>query len=292
MRVHFCYTVERKNVMEKNKLTVLDIIKMKAQGRKISLLTAYDYPMACLLDEAGIDIVLVGDSLGNVILGQDSTISVTMDEMIHHTKAVKNGIKKALLVADMPFMSYNVSIEQTIINAGKFLKQAGADAVKMEGANPAVLKMVKAVVDAGIPVMGHIGLTPQTAGALGGFKVQGKDAKAAKQILENALALEKAGCFSIVFECIPDALSALITKRISVPTLGIGAGPYCDGQVLVIHDMLGLTQGFTPKFVKKYADLAGIIKKAIGEFIQEVNSKQFPDKQHSFTIKPEELNDL
>ncbi|MBU1045125.1 MAG: 3-methyl-2-oxobutanoate hydroxymethyltransferase [Candidatus Omnitrophica bacterium] len=278
--------------MEKNKLTVLDIIKMKAQGRKISLLTAYDYPMACLLDEAGIDIVLVGDSLGNVILGQDSTISVTMDEMIHHTKAVKNGIKKALLVADMPFMSYNVSIEQTIINAGKFLKQAGADAVKMEGANPAVLKMVKAVVDAGIPVMGHIGLTPQTAGALGGFKVQGKDAKAAKQILENALALEKAGCFSIVFECIPDALSALITKRISVPTLGIGAGPYCDGQVLVIHDMLGLTQGFTPKFVKKYADLAGIIKKAIGEFIQEVNSKQFPDKQHSFTIKPEELNDL
>jgi 3-methyl-2-oxobutanoate hydroxymethyltransferase len=278
--------------MEKNKLTVLDIIKKKAQGQKISVLTAYDYPMACLLDEAGIDIVLVGDSLGNVVLGQDSTISVSMEEMLHHTKAVKNGVKKALLVSDMPFMSYNVSIEQTIINAGKFLKQAGADAVKIEGANPKILQMVKAVVEAGIPVMGHIGLTPQTAGSLGGFKVQGKDAKAAKQILENAMALEKAGCFSIVFECIPDALAELITKRISIPTIGIGAGPGCDGQVLVIHDMLGLTQGFTPKFVKKYADISTIMKKAVTDFIHEVNTAQFPDKQHSFTIKIDELKDL
>ncbi|MBU1087460.1 MAG: 3-methyl-2-oxobutanoate hydroxymethyltransferase [Candidatus Omnitrophica bacterium] len=278
--------------MKKNKLTVLDIIKKKAQNQKISMLTAYDYPMACLLDDIGIDIVLVGDSLGNVVLGQDSTISVTMEQMLHHTQAVKNGIKKALLVADMPFMSYNVSIEQTIINAGRFLKQAGADAIKLEGANSRILQMVKAVVEAGIPVMGHIGLTPQTAGALGGFKVQGKDANAAKQILENALALEKAGCFSIVFECIPDALAALITQRLSIPTIGIGAGPKCDGQVLVTPDLLGLNQRFTPKFVKKYADLSAIIKKAISEFVQEVNEEKFPDKQHSFTIKPEELNDL
>lgn len=278
--------------MEKNKLTILDILKKKSQGQKISMLTAYDYPMACLLDEVGIDIVLVGDSLGNVILGQDSTVSVTMEEMLHHAKAVKNGVKKALLVADMPFMSYNVSIEQTICNAGQFIKQAGADAIKMEGANSAVLQMVKAVVAAGIPVMGHIGLTPQTAGSLGGFKVQGKDARAAQQILENALALEKAGCFSIVFECIPDALSELITKRLTIPSLGIGAGPGCDGQVLVTHDLLGLNQRFTPKFVKKYVNLAVIMKKAITDFINDVNTVQFPDKEHSFTMKPEELSGL
>lgn len=278
--------------MEKNKLTILDILKKKSQGQKISMLTAYDYPMACLLDEVGIDIVLVGDSLGNVILGQDSTVSVTMEEMLHHAKAVKNGVKKALLVADMPFMSYNVSIEQTICNAGQFIKQAGVDAIKMEGANPAVLQMVKAVVAAGIPVMGHIGLTPQTAGSLGGFKVQGKDAKAAQQILENALALEKAGCFSIVFECIPDSLSELITKRLTIPSLGIGAGPGCDGQVLVTHDLLGLNQRFTPKFVKKYVNLAVIMKKAMADFINDVNTVQFPDKEHSFTMKPEELSGL
>jgi len=278
--------------MKKNKITVLDIIKKKAQSEKISVLTAYDYPFACFIDEMGIDIVLVGDSLGNVVLGYDSTVSVTMEEMLHHTKAVGNGVQRALIVSDMPFMSYNVSIEQTIINAGKFIKQAKADAVKMEGANTSVLKMVKAVVNAGIPVMGHIGLTPQTAGSLGGFKVQGKDAKTAKQILGNALALEKAGCFSIVFECIPDALAELISKRLSIPTIGIGAGPKCDGQVLVVHDMLGLNPQFTPKFVKKYANLADIIKKAISEFVQDVKSEKFPDRQHSFTIKPEELKDL
>ncbi len=278
--------------MEKNKITVLDIIKKKAQGKKISVLTAYDYPFACFIDEMGVDIVLVGDSLGNVVLGQDSTVSVTMEEMLHHSKAVANGVKTALLVSDMPFMSYNVSIEHTIINAGKFIKQAKADAVKVEGANASVLKMVKAVVEAGIPVMGHIGLTPQTAGSLGGFKVQGKDAKTAKRILENALALEKAGCFSIVLECIPDALAELISKRLSIPTIGIGAGPKCDGQVLVVHDMLGLNPRFTPKFVKKYADLSEIIKRAISDFVKDVNSEKFPDKQHSFTIKPEELKDL
>jgi len=278
--------------MRKNKITILDIKKKKDLAEKISVLTAYDYPFACFIDEMGVDIVLVGDSLGNVILGHDSTISVTMEEMLHHTKAVKNGVKTALVVSDMPFMSYNVSIEQTIINAGKFIKQACADAVKMEGANVSILRMVKAVVDAGIPVMGHIGLTPQTAGSLGGFKVQGKDAKTAKQILDNALDLEKAGCFSIVFECIPDALAELISKRLSIPTIGIGAGPKCDGQVLVVHDMLGLNQRFTPKFAKKYVNLSEIIKRAISEFVQDVNSEKFPDKQHSFTIKPEELKDI
>lgn len=278
--------------MEKNKLTILDIIKKKSQNQKITMLTAYDFPMACMLDEVGVDIVLVGDSLGNVVLGQDSTVSVTMDEMIHHTKAVKKGVKKSLLVGDMPFMSYNVSIDQTIINAGRFVKEAGVDAVKMEGATPEVLKMVKAVIAAGIPVMGHVGLTPQTAGSLGGFKVQGRDAKAAGQILENSKALEAAGCFSIVFECIPDALSELITKRVSIPTIGIGAGPGCDGQVLVSHDLLGLNERFTPKFVKKYANLAQDIKKAMADFINDVNTSKFPDKEHSFTIKSEELKDL
>lgn len=278
--------------MERKKITVPDLLKMKQEGQRITMLTAYDYPMAVALDKAGIDIILVGDSLGNVILGYDSTVGVTMEELIHHTKAVNRGREKAFLVADMPFMSFNVSCEKTIINAGRFIKDAGADAVKIEGGSEQVLLMVKAVVGAGIPVMGHIGLTPQTATMLGGFKVQGKDVKTAKKILKQALDLEKAGCFSILFECIPDALANLITQKLSVPSIGIGAGIGCDGQVLVSYDLLGLHAGFTPKFVKKYADLTKEINSALEKFIQEVRNKKFPDDSHCFKMKEEDLKEL
>jgi len=265
---------------------------MKTDGVKITMLTAYDFPMAGSLEKAGIDIILVGDSVGNVVLGYESTVPVTLQEMIHHTKAVKRATSSAFLVADMPFMSFNISREETIAHAGRLIKEAGADAVKMEGGNTQVCAMIQAVVEAGIPVMGHIGLTPQTATMLGGFKVQGKTHGAAKDILQQARALEKAGCFSIVFECIPDALAALITKRLKIPTIGIGAGAECDGQVLVTHDLLGLHTRFVPKFVKIYAQLSEQIHKAVTAYIQEVRAGTFPAQKHSFTIHKEELKKL
>jgi len=278
--------------MQTKKITVPDLLKMKHDRQKITMLTAYDFPMSVALDNAGIDIILVGDSVGNVILGYDSTVGVSMDELIHHAKAVNRGRKRAFLIADMPFMSFNVSCEQTIINAGRFIKEAGADAVKIEGGSEQVLAMVKAAVGAGIPVMGHIGLTPQTATVLGGFKVQGKDAKTAKKILQQALDLEKAGCFSVLFECIPDALANLITKKLSIPTIGIGAGIGCDGQVLVSYDLLGLHGGFVPRFVKKYAELTKEINSALEKFIEEVRTKKFPDDGHCFKMKEEDLKGL
>lgn len=278
--------------MEKKKNTVSDILNMKKKAVKITMLTAYDFPTACVLDEAGIDIILVGDSLGNVILGYESTVPVTMDEMIHHAKAVKKGTKFSLLVGDMPFMSFNVSPTQTIKNAGRFIKEAGVDAVKMEGGNAQVIKMIKAVTKAGIPVMGHVGLTPQTAIMLSGYKVQGKNAQSAKDILQQAYALQKAGCFSVVLECIPDALAQLITKKITIPTIGIGAGKYCDGQVLVTHDMLGLYEKLKPKFVKQYARLSRQINIAIGRYIQEVRDGKFPQKEHVFTMDKAQLEGL
>jgi len=278
--------------MEQKKITIPDILKMKQDGIPIAMLTAYDYPLAHILDTAGVDIILVGDSVGNVVLGYESTVPVTMEEMIHHTKSVKKGITHALLAADMPFMSFNISREQTIVNAGRLVKDAGADAVKIEGAGEPVLDMIRAVVGAGIPVMGHIGLTPQTATMLGGLKVQGKTAQAAQQILQQAIALEQAGCFSIVFECIPDVLAEHITHVLKIPSIGIGAGIGCDGQVLVTHDMLGITERFVPKFVKQYAQISKDMREAAECYIADVRGKKFPDFGHSFKMNREDLKGL
>ncbi|MCK4249449.1 MAG: 3-methyl-2-oxobutanoate hydroxymethyltransferase, partial [Candidatus Omnitrophica bacterium] len=258
---------------------------------KITMLTAYDYPFASFLDQAEIDMILVGDSLGMVVLGYESTVPVTMDEMIHHCKAVRRGSKYALLVGDMPFMSYNISKEEAIRNAGRFMKEAGCDAVKLEGGLE-VVQTVKAIIDAGIPVMAHLGLTPQTVSKMGGFKIQGKDVKTARGILEASLAMQEAGVFSVLFECVPDKLAGLITSKLKVPTIGIGAGAECDGQVLVTHDLLGLFEKFIPKFVKQYTKLSGSILEALGNFKKEVSSGDFPAKEHTFTMKEDVLKEL
>lgn len=279
------------NHMERKKITISDLKNRKKEGKKITMLTAYDYPIARLVDEAGIDSILVGDSLGMVVLGYDSTVPVTMDEMIHHAKAVRRGTRYAFLVGDMPFMSYQISKEEAIRNAGRFMKEAGCDAVKLEGGYE-VAETTQAIVDAGIPVLGHLGLTPQTISKLGGFKVQGKDADAAKRIVDQALTLEKVGCFAIVLECIPDMLAKLISEKLTIPTIGIGAGPHCDGQVLVTNDMLGLFDRFLPKFVKQYVKLSTSIADGIRRYKDEVENGKYPDKEHSFTIKEEELTKL
>ncbi|OGW93447.1 MAG: 3-methyl-2-oxobutanoate hydroxymethyltransferase [Omnitrophica bacterium RIFCSPLOWO2_02_FULL_45_16] len=277
--------------MERKKITITDIQNKKREGRKITMLTAYDYPMARLVDEAGIDVILVGDSLGMVVLGYESTVPVTMDEMIHHSKAVRRGTKYAFLVGDMPFMSYQVSKEEAVRNAGRFMKEAGCDAVKLEGGDE-VLDVTRAIIDAGIPVLGHLGLTPQTISKLGGYKIQGKDAKAAKRILEQALKLKDAGCFAIVLECVPDKVAKLITEKLMIPTIGIGAGPYCDGQVLVTNDMVGLFDRFVPKFVKQYVKLSTLISDGLKKYRDEVEKGIFPDQAHSFAIKEEEIRKL
>ena len=275
--------------MAKN--TVPDIKARKHSGKPITMLTAYDYPLALLIDRSGIDIILVGDSLGMVVLGYPDTVSVTMDEMIHHTKAVSRVVKNALVIADLPFGSYNVSEKKAVANANRMLKEARADGVKLEGGK-VMAPTVEAIVNAGIPVQGHIGLTPQTASALGGFKVQGKSAAAARILLEDAKALEAAGCFSIVLEAIPSPIAQLITQSISIPTIGIGAGVQCDGQVLVIHDVVGLFDRFTPKFVKQYAKISDIISKAIDQYKTEVTERSFPDEKHSFSMSPDELEKM
>lgn len=267
--------------MVQNKLTIPDILKKKELKQKITMLTAYDYPLASFIERAGIDMILVGDSVGNVVLGYESTIPVTMDEMIHHAKAVRRGAPVTFIIGDMPFMSYNISTEDAIRNAGRFIKEGGCDAVKLEGGLE-VVDAIKAIVKAGISVMGHLGLTPQTAIQLGGYKVQGRDEKTAKKIIEGSVALEQAGVFSIVLECVPEGLARDITKKIKIPTIGIGAGIHCDGQVLVTHDMLGLFERFTPKFVKQYAKLSNEIIKAVTQFRDEVKERKFPDKTHSF----------
>ncbi|MDH3346801.1 MAG: 3-methyl-2-oxobutanoate hydroxymethyltransferase [Desulfobulbaceae bacterium] len=261
--------------------TIKDISLRNNQDSKITMLTAYDVSMARLLDECTVDMILVGDSLGMVALGYDSTVPVTMDEMLHHCKAVRRGVKKSLIVGDMPFGAYNISIENSITNGLRFLKEAGCDAVKIEGGQE-VCQTLSAMVKVGIPVMGHIGLTPQTAGQLGGYKVQGTDRQRAQQLIQDAIALENAGAFSIVLECVPSELARVITEAISIPTIGIGAGLHCNGQVLVTNDMIGLFEKFTPGFVKQYIQLAPEIKKAITSFKQEVNSGAFPDVQHTF----------
>lgn len=259
--------------------------------RKITVLTAYDYPTAVILDKAGIDIILVGDSLANVVLGLESTTQIGMEEMLHHTKAVARGVKNALLIADMPYNAYQINSQDCVKNAQRFINEANCQAVKLEWFDNCP-KITEEIIKAGIPVMGHIGLTPQTADKIGGFKVQGKDALTAQKLIDQAVLLEKLGCFAIVLECVPDKISELITKKIKIPTIGIGAGIHCDGQVLVINDMLGLFDRYTPKFVKKYTDLSQIILNAVQDFKNEVIQKKFPTSEHSFIIKEEELRRL
>jgi 3-methyl-2-oxobutanoate hydroxymethyltransferase len=277
--------------MDRKKVTITDLHEKKRAGKKITMLTAYDYPTGRFIDEAGMDCVLVGDSLGMTVLGYDSTVPVTMDEMIHHARAVRRGTKYAFLIGDMPFMSYQVSKEEAIRNAGRFMKEAGCDAVKLEGGDE-VLEVTRAIVDAGIPVLGHLGLTPQTISKLGGYKVQGKTAAAATKILEQALRLEEAGCFAIVLECVPDKVARLITQKLKIPTIGIGAGPDCDGQVLVTNDMIGLFDKFVPKFVKQYVKLSELLPDAFRRYREEVEKGAFPAKEHCFTINEEEEKKL
>lgn len=277
--------------MERPKVTVPSFVEMKAREEKITMLTAYDYPTARLVDEAGIDAILVGDSVSNVILGYPNTLEVTVEEMIHHTRAVAKGVKRALVVGDMPFLSYQASDEEAIKNAGRLIKEGHAEAVKVEGGR-AVLSRIKAIVGSGIPVMGHLGMTPQWIHQFGGYRVQGKTEVAAKAILEDARELERAGVFSLVLECIPWQLARLITQSVRVPTIGIGAGPYCDGQVLVFHDLLDFTGQRLPKFVKRYARLCTTIKQALASFKDEVRSGRFPTLEHSYEMKGEELRKL
>ena len=267
-----------------------DVVSLKGK-RKITMLTAYDYPIAALVDKAGIDMILVGDSLANVVLGLDSTTKVGMCEMLHHAKAVTRAVKNAMVVGDMPYDSYQVNPEESVKNAKRFIDEAKCGAIKLEWFDQC-LEVTEKIIKAGIPVMGHIGLTPQTADKIGGFKVQGKDADAAKRLIEQAQELEKKGCFAIVLECVPDRIAELITKKLKIPTIGIGAGVHCDGQVLVINDMVGLFERYTPKFVKKYINLSPMILEAIINYKQEVLEEKFPDAEHSFTIKEEELKKI
>jgi len=277
--------------MERKKVTIGDLMAKKESGKRISMMTAYDCPGASMVDQAGIDTILVGDSLGMVVLGYTSTVPVTMDEMIHHTKAVMRGTTWAFVIGDMPFMSYQASIEDAVRNAGRFIKEGGCDAVKLEGGSE-VAPVVRAIVTAGIPVCAHIGLTPQTATQLGGFRVQGKDAESARNLIKSAKDLEAAGAFMVVMECIPDVLAARITNELAIPTIGIGAGRDCDGQVLVYHDTVGLFERFTPKFVKQYIKLGPMIIDALKEYKREVEEGVFPGDEHIFTMSKEEAKKL
>jgi 3-methyl-2-oxobutanoate hydroxymethyltransferase len=273
------------------RVTVNQIKEMKQKGEKIAMLTAYDYPTAKIIDEAGIPLILVGDSLGMVVLGYESTIPVTMEEMLHHTKAVVRGAKQAMVIGDMPFMSYHLSADEALSNAGRFIQEGGAQAVKLEG-GVTVMERVTRIVGCGIPVMGHIGLTPQSIHQLGGFKVQGKTPEAAARLLEDAIALEEAGAFAIVLETIPAQLAQIITARLSIPTIGIGAGIHCDGQVQVISDILGSYTDFVPKHAKQYAKLADIIAKAVSQYSSEVKAGSFPTEKQSYSIDENLLAEL
>jgi 3-methyl-2-oxobutanoate hydroxymethyltransferase len=277
--------------MSRSKITIHDVQKAKDEKRKLVMMTAYDYPFGLMADEAEVDIVLVGDSLGMVVMGLQGTVAVTMENMVHHIQAVMRGCKTALVVGDMPFMSYNTSIREAIINAGRLVKEGGCDVVKLEG-GVHFATTVEAIVKAGIPVQGHIGLTPQTASALGGFKMQGKDASAAKQIIDDARALENAGAFSIILEAVPAPLGKLVAESVKVPVIGIGAGPDVDGQVLVTHDMVGLFDRFVPKFVKQYTKIRPAILEALKDYRQEVQAGKFPGPEHSFKMPDDILKQL
>ena len=273
------------------KLLSADLQKMKDNGEKISMITAYSYPQGLIVDEAGIDIILVGDSLGMVELGYEDTVPVTMNEMLMHTKSVMRAVKRAHVVGDMPFMSYNISTEQAVTNAGILYKDGGSDSVKFEGGQD-YANVAAAITRAGIPFFAHIGLTPQTAAMMGGFKVQGKSIDAAKAVLDDALAMQDAGAFAIILEAIPQQLAAIITEKLDIPTVGIGAGPSCAGQVLVLHDMVGLFKRFTPKFVKVYADMYTAQLDAVKDYISDVKEVKFPAAEHSFNMKAEAVEDL
>jgi 3-methyl-2-oxobutanoate hydroxymethyltransferase len=273
------------------RVTITKIQEMKRAGEKIAMLTAYDYSTAKLVDEAGIPLILVGDSLGMVVLGYDSTVPVTLEDMLHHTKAVVRGARQALIIGDMPFMTYHISTQDALRTAARFMQEGGCQAVKLEG-GVTVAETVQRIVDCGIPVMGHIGLTPQSINQLGGHRVQGKTPEAAQRLLKDAIALETAGAFAVVLELVPSALAKLISERLKIPTIGIGAGPYCDGQVLVINDMLGLFTDFVPKHTRQYATLAGTIKTAILDYFSEVKGGEFPAAEHSFTMDETVLKDL
>ena len=277
--------------MEKTKVTTVTLREMKARGERIVMLAAYDYPTARMIDEVGIDAILVGDSLSNVVLGYPNTLAVTMEEMLHHTKAVARAARRALVIGDMPFLSYQASVEDAVRNAGRFLKEGGAEAVKVEGGR-SVLDEIEAILRAGIPVQGHVGLTPQWIHQFGGFKVRGKSEAAARMILEDAKELELAGVFSLVLECVPWQLAKLITESVEVPTIGIGAGSYCDGQVLVLHDLLGLSGQRVPKFVKRYVKLESTIANALTSFKRDVKAGKFPTLEHSYEMPAEELRRL
>jgi 3-methyl-2-oxobutanoate hydroxymethyltransferase len=270
------------------KLPLTELAELKHRGQKLAMVTAYDFPSGRIADEAGVELVLVGDSAGMVVLGNESTVPVTMDELLMLTRAVVRGAKRPLVIADMPFGSFQASDESAVENAVRFVKEAGADAVKLEGAGP-TLSRVQAIVGAGVPVMGHVGLTPQSATMLGGFKAQGRTADKAERLYEDALALEAAGCFAIVLEAVPAPVAARVTEALEVPTIGIGAGADCDGQVLVWHDLLGLYAGKAPRFVKRYADLAGEARRALEAYVEDVREGRFPEEQHTYTIPDEEL---
>jgi len=272
----------------RGKLALPKLAEMKQRGEKIVMVTAYDAPGARFAEDAGIDVILVGDTAAMVVLGYDGTVPVTMNEMVFMTRTVVRAARRPIVIGDMPFGSYQVSDEAAVENAIRFFKEAGADAVKLEGAGPS-LSRVRAIVGAGIPVMGHVGLTPQSATMLGGFKTQGKTAEAARRLIEDAVALEEAGCFSVVLEAVPAPVAAGVTRRLSVPTIGIGAGRECDGQVLVYHDLLGLTEGHLPRFVKRYANLSREIRDALESYAEEVRSETFPEDQHAYEMPAEEL---
>ena len=278
-------------VSKRKKVTTRVFREKKERGEPITMLTAYDYPTATAMDQAGVDSILVGDSLGMVVLGYENTLPVTMEEMLHHCRAVARGAKIALLVGDMPFMSYQVSVEEAVRNAGRFLQQGNMNAVKLEGGRERA-DAIRAITGAGIPVMGHLGLTPQSVHQLGGFRAQGKTAAAARRLLEDALLLEEAGCFSLVLESVPARLAELVSGHIQIPTIGIGAGIGCDGQVLVTHDLLGLFDRFTPKFVKKYANLHAEMQRAFSEYIEDVQTKAFPAAEHSVDMAEDEWQAL
>ena len=280
-----------RNDSQRTPVTVTDLRSMKKRGERIVMITAYDYPSARLVDDAGVEVILVGDTLGMVVLGYDTTVPVTMDEMLHHVKAVVRGAKRSLVVADMPFMSYQTSVEDALGNAGRFLKEAGAQAVKLEGGVD-VAETVRRLTGAGIPVMGHIGLTPQSVHQFGGWKVQGKTPHGAIKLMNDALALERAGAFAVVLELIPAPLAALISKRLRVPTIGIGAGAGCDGQVQVYHDILGLFEDFVPKHTKRYATVGDTIRGAIAEYASDVREQRFPTDTQSFSMDERALAEL
>jgi 3-methyl-2-oxobutanoate hydroxymethyltransferase len=272
-------------------LTVVDLLEKKRQGAKLAMLTAYDYPTALIVDRAGVDLVLVGDSLGMVVLGYETTLPVTVDDMVHHARAVMRGCRRALVVVDMPFLSYHAGTDRAVLNAGRIIQESGAQAVKVEG-GAEVTPVIRALRVAGIPVMGHLGLTPQSVHALGGYRVQGQDLPSARRLLEDAARLEAAGAFAVVLEAVPAELAVMVTARLSIPTIGIGAGPGCDGQVLVTHDLLGLFDRFTPKFVRRYAELGALAEAAARTFVSDVASGAFPAAEHAHRLAPAVLAQL